>query len=477
MNKNFLIISIGRGIQILLSIVILRVSTNFLKSSEMGVFYLLISLLSYFSMTLIGPVGNFINRKVHYWKENGELLQSFIKYNFFVLLVSIISIPIVYILTKNLGVLANIDTLHLTLIVSTGIYFTTLNTFFSPTLNLLNHRIAFVIFSNLTLLGNILFSILFVNIFEASGFWWFAGQILSQILFTILSGLYFFSKIDEKKSFNLKGKIKSKDFKSVLSFSIPLAIATFFMWTTNESYRFIIERYLSLEYLGLIAIGIAISTKIATAVETLIHQLFHPQFFKAINTSDSLERSKAWNNFFKISLPAYISVTLFMSCMSPFLLRILASKEYYDAWIFLVFGAFLNLSRMVTNHVALIAHSEFSTKHLILPNILSATTSVILVYISVNKGNYYLMVPSSLLVGSLVGMLVMIFQMNKILKINFNFKDIVVSTLLGVVYLIGSYFYKSSDSLITSLSVVAIFGTYFVITQYLFLKRNNSLNF
>ncbi len=440
----------------------------------MGVFYLLTSLLSYFGLTLIGPIGNYMNRNVHKWKSEGSIVENFIKYNTYLLFVALLSIPIVYASTTYLGILSNLETTHLISIVSIGIYFTTLNTFFAPTLNLFNYRISFVVFSNLTLLFNIIFSIALITVFEKSGLWWFTGQIVSQTLFTILSGWYFFSKIKEDNS---KGSIldfNKEKLRSVLSFSLPLALATFFLWATNESYRFIIERFLTLEYLGFLAVGIAVSTKISTAVETLLHQLFHPTFFEAINTTDKEERRSAWNSFFNTSLPSYISVTIFISCLSPFLLRLLSGSEFYGAWVFLVFGAILNLVRMITNHVALIAHTEYNTRSLILPGLISAISSVTLVQFSVFHEDYYYLIPTALVIGSGFGMVAMIYQMNKILRIEFQLKEILLSLAFGLNYFGSLALYKPNPSLIYSTLVILGFGLYFIITQLFFFKKSKS---
>ncbi|WP_290734014.1 oligosaccharide flippase family protein [Halobacteriovorax sp. JY17] len=474
-NSSLLIISIGRVIQILLSIVVIKVSTTYLGSSEMGVFYLLTSLLSYFGLTLIGPIGNYINRNVHKWRSEGKVFENFLKYNAYLIGISILSIPIVYICTKYLGILTNLNTLHLILVIGFGIYFTTLNTFFAPTLNLFNFRISFVVFSNLTLLFNIIFSILLINLFETSGLWWFSGQILSQILFTLISGVYFFSKIKEERSPTKVFSFNKNDIKPVLSFTLPLAIATFFLWATNESYRFIIERFLSLEYLGFLAVGIAISTKVSTAVETLLHQLLHPAFFDSINTHDQNIRELAWNSFFRASLPSYISVTIFMAFLSPFLIRILSGEEFYNAWVFLIFGAVLNLIRMITNHVALIAHTEYKTKSLIIPGFISAISSVGLVQLNVFNDAYFYLVPISLIAGAFLGMISMIFQMNKILKISIKVGDIFIPIIFGSIYYLATLFYGQNSDLLFSIGITAAFGVYFILTQLFFFKRNKVL--
>jgi O-antigen/teichoic acid export membrane protein len=323
---------------------------------------------------------------------------------------------------------------------------------------------------------NIIFSVILIKLFEPNGFWWFSGQILSQVIFTLVSGFYFLLKINNEKLQLSKLKFQFKDIRPVISFSLPLAVATFFLWATNESYRFILEKYLTLSYLGLIAVGIAISTKIATAIETLLHQLFHPHFFSAINTDNREDREVAWNNFFKISLPSYLSITIFMSFLSPFLLRLLSGKEFYDAWIFLVFGAILNLIRMITNHVALIAHSEYNTQKLVIPGATSAIISISLVLYSVHNANFSILVPTSLAVGALCGMIVMIYQMNKMINIQVNIKDIFTSILFGTGYSLSLFFFSDSKSLLTSIVVLLVSGLYFVATQFFFLKKNKALS-
>ena len=227
----------------------------------------------------------------------------------------------------------------------------------------------------------------------------------------------------------------------------------------------------TLHYLGLIGVSIALSTKISTAVETLIHQFFHPEYFSAITSPMKDSRDKAWNIFFRHSLPSYISVTIFSSFMAPFLLQILAGKEFHEAWPFLIFGSFINLFRMITNHMALIAHSEFKTSKLILPGFISAIFTVGLVSYSTTFNNYYYLIPLSLVCGSFIGLIAMFVRMNKIIKISIHLRDVLIACFFAILYMPSIFLYDRKLSIFISLGVVSLFGLYFIFTQLYFFRR------
>ncbi|KJF99856.1 hypothetical protein UB34_00020 [Photobacterium leiognathi] len=86
MKNDFVILLLGRIIQIGIVLISLRVSTTVLPESELGSIYYLTTLQGLFSLFLINPVGQYFNRNTNKWFSNGVIVKCFtnqVKYIFF----------------------------------------------------------------------------------------------------------------------------------------------------------------------------------------------------------------------------------------------------------------------------------------------------------------------------------------------------------------------------------------------------------
>jgi len=473
LKQALVIILIGRIFQVLLSILILKISTVYLSTEEMGIYFLFVSILSYFGLTLIGPVGHFVIRKVNEWKNEKTLKTNLFKYNIYVIAISLASVPVLIGIEKIFGNFGGISLRTQLVLIPIGIYVTTLNTTFTPILNLLDRRIAFVVFTNMTLIFNLMFSVFLVSKLGKYGINWFIGQLLAQLLLLLISGVYLYRKINDERTSIKKIDINKKSFEKVYNFSVPLVFSSLFIWVSNESFRFIIEKNINVSYVGIIGVGFAIATKIATSVETLVHQIYYPIYYKNICSEKIEDREKAWNTLLQQALPLYIGVTFYIICMSPFFLRVLTSKEYFGAMYFVVAGAMFNFFRMLNNLMSLITHAEYRTKLLLIPNSIAALCTVLLVMFVSKHEHYYYAVPISLALCSLIGALLLFVFVNKIISIKIEFNKIFLMISLNGLYLLGWCFFEYANSLIYSLVAISLGGTYFLISQGLIYKIYN----
>ena len=155
MDRVLLIVSAGRVVQILLAILNIKISTTYLDSSQMGTFFILMAILTYFGLTFISPIGNFLNRRLHTWKNERSIGVNLIRYNLYILAISLLAIPLLYLARQWGNLLGDLPLQALFLTIPLGVYVTTWSTTLNPSLNLLNHRIAFVVLTNLTLLAEV----------------------------------------------------------------------------------------------------------------------------------------------------------------------------------------------------------------------------------------------------------------------------------------------------------------------------------
>ena len=97
-KSDFLIILVGKLLQVILMIVAIRVSTSLLEAKELGNIYIFTTIYTFFVLLLISPFGQYINRHTHQWHEQKLLLDSFGIYVLYLIGISIFSVFIGFLL-------------------------------------------------------------------------------------------------------------------------------------------------------------------------------------------------------------------------------------------------------------------------------------------------------------------------------------------------------------------------------------------
>ena len=69
-----MVISLGRALQVGITLISVRMLTDILSKEEVGNLYLINSLAAFFGFTLINPIGMYVNRKMHAWVEEKVFL-------------------------------------------------------------------------------------------------------------------------------------------------------------------------------------------------------------------------------------------------------------------------------------------------------------------------------------------------------------------------------------------------------------------
>ena len=463
LNKNLFFLVFGRILQALLAVATMKLATHYLTSKEMGNYYVLSSIATLFGITLVSPVGQFINRKFHSWHDQGVITKRLFDYNYYVLAISALSIPIIFIAKKYFGFVTDITYLEVLCLSVASIYCNTWFNTIVPALNMLERRTSFIILTLANLGGSLFLSILFVEIFKRSGVFWYLGQYVAfQFIVTIAALIYLIKIINEKKSVNFfKPQISKQQLNSVVKFSVPLVGATFFMWLLNDSYRFIVEKALGLEALGSVAVGLSISASIFALLESLFQQIYYPKFYRKITDATLEIREEACQNLINIAFPAFLLTTIFLSCSSPFVLRLLTSANFSQSFIFIIFGCGISLARVLTNVISTIAHSELSTKKLIPPYAIGGILTVVLITILLHFYHSEYIVGIVLLISNFIVLLTMKHHMFKIIKNSIPWKEIFQILLFSLPFGLEILFWNKT-SLLNSFGVMLIFGLYYL---------------
>ena len=467
MNRDVLIIGAGRILQIVLSLVAVRIMTTLLPAAEVGNYYLVFTIVSFFSMALLSPVGVYQNRKTHRWADEQVIYNRLFIFNGYLTSVCLVALPTVYCLHCFIGFGAAIPLSHLMLFIMIGLYCLTWNQVIIPLLNLLHHRVSFVVFSLLTLALGLSLSVLFALRISTTALVWLSGQAIAQALVTVVAFLYCRRVVAGAFSVTeIMSAMKGDSFRNVLTFTLPLAATALLMWLQNQSYRMIVEQRVGLEFLGMIGLGLGIASNIAAALESVVQQVCLPVFYQEINTTDHETRTLAWNRMAQLTLPLYISLALFVSCLSPFLVDLLVHGKFAGTWLFVAVGAWIELCRMTTGLLATVAHAEMQTRHLIKSYLVGGSLALAGVWVASGQPQARLLIPLALLVSGSAATWVMYHDMKKLIRTKVGIRGIIRSAILSLPFLLAIPLGMHSHGLMESFIVLAVAGSYFLLIQY-----------
>lgn len=468
MSSPTAVIVTGRVLQVVLSLVSVRIMTTMLSTAEVGNYYLVFTLISFFALAFINPIGLYLNRKIHRWADEGTIYNRLFVYNGYLALVCFITLPIVYGLCTFIGIGSNIRTVQLMLFVMIGLFFMNWNQLLVSLLNILNHQRGFVLFSILTLAAGLLLSILFVKWIAApTALAWLIGQTAAQAIVAVFAFIFFRRVIKGELNFaNVSSSMNHDNMRSVMYFVFPVGITALLMWLQNQSYRIIVEQRAGLEFLGMIGLGLGIASNIAAAVESLVQQLYLPLFYREISSADQEGRAIAWNRMAQLALPVFVSLAMFVSCLSPFLVDILAHGRFAGAWVFMAFGAWIELCRMTTGLLSGVAHAEMQTRHLVKSYLVGGVFSVAGVWLATGSSQSRLLVPAALLLSGVAATGVMYADMRRLMPTKIGIRTIRRSFLLSLPFLLGVPLAALERNLALSLVVLAVAGSYLLLSQY-----------
>jgi len=74
---------------------------------------------------------------------------------------------------------------------------------------------------------------------------------------------------------------------SILTYCLPLALATGLMWLQLSGYRFLIESYWGLAQLGLMAVGLNLAGQFWSLAESLAMQFLNPLFYRRVSEHET----------------------------------------------------------------------------------------------------------------------------------------------------------------------------------------------
>ena len=476
-RRDFAVIMLGRGLQAVALFAAIRLMTHVLSTEEVGRYYILLSLTSFFALFLVGPMGSYVTRKTHDWHRSGTMKRNLYLYWFYLLGVAAFAFLVLLLVKSLVGVGIKVAWFWLMVVVAGSLLFNSANLMVTGTLNLLGSRIAFVVFTLLTLWVGVGLSVFFVHNLSAQAEYWLAGLILSQ--FVIFLPAYRFltrKRLNRPRSEPKPSSLVIPELSTLLSpiqFAWPLAIVAGLGWVQIQSYRFVISHFGGLESLGLFAVGFGIATAIMTAFYGIFSLYYYPLFYKEISTADSEGKRLSWNKFAGYLFPAAIVMAAFTIACAPYLARLMVATEFLDCDRFVLWGALSQLAFVIGIGFQMIAHAKMKTTWLIRPGLTGAVIALGGV-LGLAQWDPQLGTGIALAIAGFAMVVHLAMRLHKEMAFSLPWRRMLISLAFSaplLIALVGINLRTGQPTYAQSIGILVIAGSYLMAVQYLMATR------
>ena len=367
---------LGRVATALISIASLRIMTHLLAPKDFGVYTLLLAFQGFCGLILINPVGQHINRHTHAWWDDSTLLKRLVGYNLYILIVAVFIAIVVMIWWLLYPSTDNhfLTSLLAALAVSAIVYFGTWNGTFIYILNMIGFRGGSVMWMTTTSIVGLVCSTILVYQFHTS-MSWMIGQAVGMAIGAIGAGTMLRKhQTNKAQVHNNSNKLPTLlNRETVVKYCLPLATATGLMWLQSTGYRFWVGGVWGVAELGMLAIGLSISSQLWAVIEGLAMQFLHPYFFRHITEAKTDEQMNLiLSDMVNVMWPLYAVFAGFNMLFASSLLVVLTDARYHSAVTFVMLGGLIEFARCTTNLWSYASQIQRRTTKIILPYAIGA---------------------------------------------------------------------------------------------------------
>ena len=353
--------------------------TSLLGPGDYGIYALLTAFQGFCGLFLINPVGQHINRHTHEWWDGGTLLTRLSGYDRYIWAVSagIAAVVVIWWLVFPSTEKNTEASIFAALAVAGMVYLGTWNGTFIYILNMLGYRRESVGWMTISSVIGLTSSAILAYQYH-SAIAWIVGQAFGMAVGALGSGLILRQKYKAQRHFERDAKEAATllTWETVFKYCLPLAAATGFMWMQNTGYRFWVGGVWGVADLGILAMGLGISSQLWLIVESLAMQFLHPYFFRHIaDAKTDSEKAMVLSDMLNIMWPLYAVLAGFNVMFASSLLAVLTDSRYHSAIAFVTLGALVEFARCTTNLWSYAAQIQRRTQKVIVPYGLGASVT------------------------------------------------------------------------------------------------------
>lgn len=464
-DKNLILIASGRLIQAAISVFSLKLITSTLSPFEIGKYNLFLVLISFYTLIFVSPFGQYVNRKIIIWNNDGVLKNIIFIYCSYLALASIFTFPYIFISKYYLNSLNDFNLYYLLFLGASYFFITNLNQTINPIFNMIGNKLIYVFFGSLLPFSVFICLLVSSKLFDLDSEAWITIIIICNSIVAFMV-LYLYNKIVRHGCNSLLDifyYLRSVNFRRIFEITLPILLSTPFFWFLYSGHRIIIAEQISLEFLGYLSIGFAIGAQITNIVESIVNDFFSPIFYsKIFNVTNKQHRAKIFEYLVNIKIPIFLFLAIYVTCFSHNILYILVSEKYYHIITFIIFGIWFEFFKVLANIFSIASMLELQTKLNLIAYIIGSSILFFILSISFffDSENSLLI---ALLLSSFSSAFFMYILMNRIVKFRIHLHKIIITILICAPFFANFFIDKSID-LLNNISVLFIscFYSFFI---------------
>ncbi|NQU35627.1 MAG: hypothetical protein HQ521_20565 [Bacteroidetes bacterium] len=169
--------------------------------------------------------------------------------------------------------------------------------------------------------------------------------------------------------------------KELWNYSWPISIATGLQWFQSSGWRLVVERFGSIELVGMISIAVSYGASLMAASHQVLDQINLPQLYRKYNNSIThKDKNHQWRQYaiYMIKLLSICSVII--SIISPAIFLVATNKVYHSVALLVSIFTFTEFTRIICSIYQQRYFLQKDTREMIIPFVGSAIMSVVFSY-------------------------------------------------------------------------------------------------
>lgn len=402
MKKDFFALVLGRGIQLALTIFLLKVLTAKLSPTEVGQYYYIVAFTSCFTLLILNPIGMWAARHISEWQTRGFRWSSiFYRLVYLHLGVAFLGGGIAYLFNNLFQQAAGLSSLTLAICVAGGVAFLA---FYQTLAGLINIIADKATYGLMVAIGQIVILLAISPVLvglKINLIGWFGLLFLGNGIAILLFQRRLSTQLQNEFASvaNTSDLLRWTQFKA---FCLPIVAVTACVWVQTQAYRIVSAQLADLNKFAIMVVGLSIAANIGGTIETIIHQYLLPDYFRAL-ADPTVDADRAWVRMFNGAtlMMGIASFGMFFLCVP--IIRILTNSEYLDAANFVRWGAAIEFFRVLAN-VLYLRSVGLKNITIAVPRFLAGATIALAAFLiaPLNANNSIAIVLSGLLTSTIV---------------------------------------------------------------------------
>jgi len=441
----------------------MRIITELISPSQLGLFYYVLAIGGIFSCVLFQPIIFYTTRTFLMWFKDTTSKCKLLSILKLLLWFTLFCCVVFYSYWHYFQEKEQIGLFYFTF-VPVMFLMGTLIGIGNSIINLLRMRKTFVVFTNVIIWSNLLFISLFVVLVDTKAEMMLLGRTVSQIIVAI-SILYIVKKLIDKSE--PIRKTRKMDWREVWKFSWPLSLTQILFWAQTSGYRIPLKINAGAYDLGIFSVTFGITIALFTMFQSVFAQLYMPIFWK--NVADKGHSSSDLNAYMKNHWPYLILFTFWMIGVSAFALKVMAAEKYSKYYYFIML---ISVGELLRNVGAGLYYSTFAinkNRILIYPGISSFIICLGGTYFLGEIINPIIATIISLIAASCASLFILSVLLGKSVDFKFPWKEAIVATVFGIILaavMLSLSLLGLSSTVAGSVVALVFGGGLFVITSF-----------